>query len=84
MVTGGHSFIQVINKSKMGIMEYIRFLHDTDTPVKICREPILQVVWLYQITAGEKGLMQTNIPCLKLFQVSVAGADRRRMYKKCP
>ena len=34
MVTGGHSFIQVINKSKMGIMEYIRFLHDTDTPVK--------------------------------------------------
>ena len=32
MVTGGHSFIQVINKSKMGIMEYIRFLHDTDTP----------------------------------------------------
>ena len=56
MVTGGHSFIQVINKSKMGVMEYIRFLHDTDTPVKICREPILQVVWLYQITAGEKRL----------------------------
>ena len=57
MVTGGHSFIQVINKSKMGVMEYIRFLHDTDTPVKICREPISQVLWFHQITAGEKGLM---------------------------
>ena len=67
MVTGGHSFIQVINKSKMGIMEYIRFLHDTDTPVKICREPILQVVWLYQITAGEKGLMANQHSLLEAF-----------------
>lgn len=56
MVTGGHSFIQVINKSKMGVMEYIRFLHDTDTPVKICREPISQVIWFHQITASEKRL----------------------------
>ena len=31
------------------------------------REPILQVVWLYQITAGEKGLMANQHSLLEAF-----------------
>lgn len=36
MVMGGYFFIQVINKSKMGVMEYICFFYDMDILVKIC------------------------------------------------
>ena len=52
----------------MGVMEYIRFLHDTDTPVKICREPISQVIWFHQITAGEKGLMADFDWCIRIMK----------------
>ena len=63
MVTGGHSFIQVINKSKMGVMEYIRFLHDTDTPVKILPRTDISGHMVPPDHGGRKRLeWQTSIP----------------------
>ena len=83
LIPGSHSLLQIVDDCQVSIVQNTCFLHDADAPVEICRKAILQIVWLYERVAGEECLMADYIPCLKLFQVSVSGADNLRIRRKC-
>lgn len=83
LIPGSHSLLQIVDDCQVGIVQSTCFLHDADAPVEICRKAILQIIWLYERVAGKNAWWQTNIPCLKLFQVSVSGADNLRIRRKC-
>ena len=57
MVTGSHTLVQIVYYGKMGVMQYMTPLHDAYAPVKVGREPILQVVFHGKVSAWHKSLM---------------------------
>ena len=67
VVTGCHSFVQVIDQGEVGIMKCLALLHDTDTPVEIGRKAVMQVVVYQSVTAGKKGLMTNQHPFAETF-----------------
>ena len=84
MVAGSHPFVQIINESKPGVVQALGFFHNTDAPVKVGRETVLQVVgMLYsQFPTGKEGLMTDQHALLETLPIQFFGSRKSAHVKE--
>ena len=84
MISGGSPFVQIVNERKVGVVERMAFFHDTDAPVKISREAILQVVWHRLILPCKESLVADQHPLSETFPVQVIGGRKAAHPQEMP
>ena len=73
VVARRHTFSEIVDEGKVGVVENLRLFHNLNAPVEVGREAIAQVIRHHEVASGKEGLVADEHPLAETFPCQYFG-----------